>query len=271
MSAWPSDEQLAGAERLLRVPAANGAGRRSEGAADFFDTGVNGRQRFVPPLLAERLHREGPVAVGSTALYTYSGGAYRPHGEERLRRRIAELLGDRWRRNAADETIAFLRDSSPGLWECPPRNRINCANGILDLGTGRLERHDPEFLSPVQIAASYDRRAICPQIEKFLGEVLATELLPIVYELVGYLITPDNSLQRAFMFLGRGANGKSTLLNLVVALLGPQNVSAIPLHKLDEDRFASAELYGKLANVFADWTRGRSAPRRCSRRLPAAT
>ena len=54
------------------------------------------------------------------------------------------------------------------------------------------------------------------------------------------------------MFLGEGANGKSTLLSLFSALLGAENVSAVALHRLDEDRFSAAGLEGKFENIFAD-------------------
>jgi putative DNA primase/helicase len=54
------------------------------------------------------------------------------------------------------------------------------------------------------------------------------------------------------MLLGSGANGKSTLLNLLTALVGKVNVSNVALHRLDEDKFAAASLYGKLVNSFAD-------------------
>jgi putative DNA primase/helicase len=54
------------------------------------------------------------------------------------------------------------------------------------------------------------------------------------------------------MLLGHGANGKSTALMLLRALLGDRNVSAVALHALENNPFASADLYGRLANVFAD-------------------
>lgn len=208
--------------------------------------------KFVPRHLAEALAVDTPVARnGSGQLYVFRDGAYRPSGEEDLRARIVRHLGDDWKRNRADETIAYLRDSSPRLWPQPPLDRINCLNGIVDLD-GNLEPHSPDFLSPIQIGAEFDPRAECPAIDKFFGEVLAADLVELIYELVGYLVFPDQSLQMAMMFLGEGANGKSTLLNLITRLLGPQNVSSVALHRLDEDRFSVAELEGKLANVFAD-------------------
>ena len=231
-----------------------GRGRSTEApdADAFFAVGANGRTAFVPSRLGEHLRAEAPVATGGEELHVYRGGAYRPGGDAHLRRRISELLGEKWRRPHADETVAFLRDSSPRLLECPPLDRVNCTNGVLDLDTGKLEPHDPDFLTPVQIAAAFDPDATCPAIDAFIAEVLDAEVRRIFYELAGYLVAPDNRLQVAIMFLGGGANGKSTALGVQEALLGSPNVAAVPLHKLDEDRFATADLYGKLASIFAD-------------------
>lgn len=221
------------------------------------DPGSNGNgkapPKFIARRLAEELAAETPIAAAASGkLYTYRDGAYRPDGERDLRERITAELGDEWRRSRADETIAFLRDSAPRLWSEPPRDRINVANGILDLKAGHLSPHSPDFLSPVQIGASYDPEATCPAVDQFLADVLTPELIPLVHELAGYLVTPDNSLQAAMMFLGEGANGKSTLLTLLTRLLGTENVSTVALHRLDEDRFSAADLEGRLANVFAD-------------------
>ena len=209
--------------------------------------------KFIARQLAEQLRSKTPIATAaSSQLHVYRRGAYRPDGERDLRERITAILGDEWKRNRADEAVGFLRDSAPRLWAEPPRDKINVANGILDLGSGQLEPHHPDFLSPIQIAAVFDPEATCPEIDRFLASVLAPELIPLIHELAGYLIAPDNSLQAAFMFLGEGANGKSTLLSLLTHLLGVGNVATVALHRLDEDRFAVAELEGKLANVFAD-------------------
>ncbi len=209
--------------------------------------------RFIAKRLADALVAETPVATAlSGQLYVFRRGAYRPDGEHDLRARIAAGLGDEWRRSRADETVAYLRASAPRLWAEPPRDKINCANGILDVETRRLERHDQEFLSPVQIAAEFDPSAKAPAIARFLGEVLAADVVPLIHEIAGYLVTPDQSLQTAVMLLGEGANGKSTALSLLIELLGTANVATIALHRLDEDRFSAAELEGKLANVFAD-------------------
>lgn len=219
------------------------------------DPSNNGKAppKFIPRRLADELASATPVATAASGeIYVYRDGAYRPGGESDLRVRIVAALGDDWRRARADEVIAYTRQSVPKLWPEPPRDRINVRNGILDLGSGKLEPHDPAFLSPVQIGAAYDPEATCPVIDRFLVEVVAPELIPLLHEGVGYLVTPDNSLQQAFMYLGEGSNGKSTWLGAQTALLDPRNVSNVALHRLDEDRFSAAEIEGKLANIFAD-------------------
>jgi putative DNA primase/helicase len=221
-------------------------------AADFFAVGANGRPKFVAPRLSRALAAQAPYAVGGELLHRYSAGAYRPEGERRARARIVEILGDEWTRSRSDEVLAHLRDGSPSLLECPPFDIVNCTNGLLDVRAGTLAPHDPDLLSPVQIGAAYDPAAGCPTVRRFLEDVLPDDARAVFLELAAYLVTPDNRLQRATMLLGSGQNGKSVAANLLEALLGPHNVSAIPLHKLDEDRFAVASLYGRLANIFAD-------------------
>jgi putative DNA primase/helicase len=220
--------------------------------AAWLTTGKNGGIRFVPSRLASHLRSEAPVAVGGELLHRYQGGVYLPDGDRWARQRSAELLGDAWKRSYADEVVTWLRDMAPRLDEQPPADIVNCANGLVDVNTGRLAPHDSDLLTPVQIGAHFDPAATCPHIDRFLASTVDHDVVALLLEIAGYLIVPDNSLQRAFMFVGAGGNGKSVTADLLAALLGHVNVCAIPLHKLDDDRFAAASLHGKLANIFAD-------------------
>jgi putative DNA primase/helicase len=65
-------------------------------------------------------------------------------------------------------------------------------------------------------------------------------------------LIPINKAQKSFVFVGAPNAGKSTLLSVAQdILLGSENVSNIPWQNL-ADRFNKAELFGKLANIFAD-------------------
>ena len=71
-------------------------------------------------------------------------------------------------------------------------------------------------------------------------------------QIMGYLLIPSTKHRKFFVFVGSGANGKSTLMEVIVEMLGRNNVSHQSLHQLADSRFAAAELYGKLANTYAD-------------------
>ena len=71
-------------------------------------------------------------------------------------------------------------------------------------------------------------------------------------EILGYLLIPDNRAQKSFVIVGKAGAGKSVLLLVVnKILLGQENVSNVSWQSLNE-RFKTAELFGKLANIFAD-------------------
>jgi P4 family phage/plasmid primase-like protien len=54
------------------------------------------------------------------------------------------------------------------------------------------------------------------------------------------------------MLAGSGSNGKSVFLKIVEAMVGSENTSHVSLQDLERDKFAPADLYGKLVNTFAD-------------------
>jgi P4 family phage/plasmid primase-like protien len=129
---------------------------------------------------------------------------------------------------------------------------LNVKNGMLDLRTFALLPHDPKYLSTVQLQVNYDPEAKCPASMKFFEEVLYKEDIPAIQELLGYLLWKDYPAAIAWMLVGTGGNGKSTFIALVGAMLGIENLSSRGLIELERNRFATAELYGKLANLYAD-------------------
>ena len=56
---------------------------------------------------------------------------------------------------------------------------------------------------------------------------------------------------KAFILIGDKSNGKSTFLHVVKAMLGDANIASLDLKELG-DRFKTAELFGKLANLGDD-------------------
>jgi putative DNA primase/helicase len=99
---------------------------------------------------------------------------------------------------------------------------LNVANGMVDLRTGALLPHDRNIFATHILATDYNAAASCPAFEGFIKDVLAgdKELIEYIQRVFGYAATGETREQCFFVLHGEGANGKSTALNAVRAVLG---------------------------------------------------
>lgn len=129
---------------------------------------------------------------------------------------------------------------------------LNVLNGLLNLETFELEPHTPELLTIVQLPVVYDPDADSSVIDTFLRMVMPEDCAPVLEEFAGYCLVPSMRYEKALMLIGEGGNGKGTLIAALTAMLGKQNVAGVSLQDLAENRFAAADLFGKMANLHAD-------------------
>jgi putative DNA primase/helicase len=99
---------------------------------------------------------------------------------------------------------------------------LNVENGVLDLRTGALCSHRREDFITKLAPVRYDPTALCPHWTAFLDSIFAgdSDLVRFVQRAVGYSLTGDARERVIFILHGGGANGKSTLLEVLLALLG---------------------------------------------------
>jgi len=190
-------------------------------------------------------------------LFRYDGGVYTENAELYVKRQVKQLTvkfanAGRWNRTLAHEVIEYIALDAPELLERPDLDKINLMNGVLDVHTGELAPHSPAFLSRVRIPITYDLTARCPMIEEFIHQVFPQDSLELGWEILGDLITAERSIQKAICVVGEGGNGKSAFCQLCTNFVGEPNVVHLSLQKLENDRFAPARLYGRLANICPD-------------------
>jgi putative DNA primase/helicase len=210
---------------------------------------------FVSPMLGAEIRETYGVRVGlGSHLYCYEDGVYLDAGDkaQMVREAVRRSLGDRFRRRHADEVVAWLQSSRQDLPDTADPTFINVANGMLNWATGELLPHSPDFCSLVQIPVAWNPEATCPRIDSFLEEVLPSDAQDLAREILGYMLLTEAPLRRAFMLVGAGSNGKSKFLGMARSLAGETNCTAIPLQVFGESRFASADVYGRLANICGD-------------------
>ena len=68
------------------------------------------------------------------------------------------------------KVTAWLRAQLPTLGHQPPREFINCANGLLDWRTGTLHPHSPDVLTTNQSPVAWNPKATAPTFERYVGD-----------------------------------------------------------------------------------------------------
>jgi putative DNA primase/helicase len=236
---WPPEDRDAGLEFV--VP------RRHPDPSHWFDK--EGLKAYEAAAYVTKL---GPLAKDrAKEFWAYEGGVWRFRPEE-VSDRVVAVLKNKYRNSHLTNIQTIVRSKAPVISFDPVPEVINCRNGMLDWRTGELKDHDPAAMSTVQLPWDWDPEAQCPAFHKFLEEVMEPDMVQMAWEFVGYMMYSGNPLQLAFMLHGKGRNGKGTLIRVLKALLGEENITAASLNSLSSNKFAVAELAGKLANLAGD-------------------
>jgi putative DNA primase/helicase len=204
--------------------------------------------------LREAVHDQLILARGpGRLLYRYHSGVWRPDGDDAVHAVVADLMRDDYRPGHARNVIEATAALAPRrIDDEPVPGVINFRNGLLVLESMELVPHDPDVPSVNQVPHDWNPDAEAPRAEQFMAEVFPADAIELGWELLGYGLYDGNPLQKAALLQGDGENGKGEFLRLCQSVYGRDNYAAVPLQTLGENRFAAAELFGKLANIAGD-------------------
>ena len=136
----------------------------------------------------------------------------------------------------SDKVIAdFILKRMRNNGDChysPNPSLLAFTNGIYDVKQGRLLMPSPELQPRHTINLPFEAQN-CPTWKRVLEEDLEPELIPIIQEALGYVIGGPQ-LEKLIVFLGSGRNGKSTILNALIGILGSENVSNFSISQITE-------------------------------------
>jgi len=126
-------------------------------------------------------------------------------------------------------------------------------NGVLNLVTGEMLPHSPDYKFTFRIPVEYDPEARCDKIHQFLSEITdEPEDIKTLLQIIGYSLYRGYPTAKVFVLLGSGRNGKSVFINMVKRFLGLENVRGLSMQQLEHDDYAKGFLYGKHANMNPD-------------------
>lgn len=128
-------------------------------------------------------------------------------------------------------------------------DRIHMANGTYFLNGSFTE--DKTYCNN-RIKVAYNPNA--PQPERwlrFLSDLLVPEDILTLQEYLGYCLIPSTKGQKMLMLIGKGGEGKSRIGVVMNAIFG-LNMNTTSIQKVENNRFARADLEGKLLMVDDD-------------------
>jgi len=99
---------------------------------------------------------------------------------------------------------------------------LNVENGVIDLRTCELLPHDRSRLITKRAGCAYVPACECGRFLEFIRRVTGDrmDLVRFLWRACGYALTGSVSEQALFLCHGAGANGKSTFLEVLSAVLG---------------------------------------------------
>lgn len=264
---WMDDAELCPYENIMKCPYGNKKAKRELAQRykiyKYKEIKKNDETKYIKtgviyPRLAELILNEYDynfITLKDTKeIYYYNDGRYHRKGETKIRTLSEEYMKELSSKHGKNEVEDHIRDKKYMNREIfnAPVHLINLKNGVYNLKTKKLNDHNPKHYFINEIPVEYKKNADCPKIKKFISEVIEEKNIPCLQEFIGYCLYRDYPIQKAFMFLGAGKNGKSTAINLITEFLGRENISNKELQKLTYDKFAKSKLFGKLLNAAAD-------------------
>ncbi|MBT4177773.1 MAG: DNA primase [Candidatus Marinimicrobia bacterium] len=222
----------------------------------FFERGVNDRMSFKPRLLAEKIMEEYKVLYcpDTDLLYKWNGRYWEEFSESHLKSIGLKKLGKDSKQSMVLDAVFQIK----ALSTLPHGRALNddikfvCVkNGMLNITTGQLIDHDPQFYASYELGVTYnpESKDKCTRFLQFLDETIKTpEVKKQVQEFFGYCLLRQSPFAKCLLLLGPGSDGKSTLLAVLRDMIGAENCASVSFAEM-EDQFLRSSLYQKTVNI----------------------
>lgn len=206
---------------------------------------------FLFDKFATFLKNNNHIIKINNQLHIYKNGIYISGLAEIEAEMIQHIPG--LNRAKRTEVLAYLdiliRENS----KAEDANLIAFENGLYNIVDDSFVEFTPEHIITNKIRWKYNPEAYSELADKTLNKIACNDpqIRALLEEAIGYYFYRRNELGKAFILTGDKSNGKSTFLSMVQCLLGDENISSLDLKELG-DRFKTAEMFGKLANIGDD-------------------
>ena len=209
------------------------------------------RGTFLFDKFAKYLIQSDNIVKIGGKLHIYKDGIYQA-GDEYIEAAMIKHIPN-LSRSKRQEVLAYLEllvNKESGVADA---NLIAFANGVLNVVDESFSDFSPEYIITNKIPHNYVPDASSDLLDSVMKKLACQDeaVYSLLYQSIGYCLYRRNELRKSFFLLGEKRNGKSTFLDMVGTLLGEENTANLDLCEIG-DRFRTAELTGKLANIGDD-------------------
>ena len=213
---------------------------------------------YEQEILARHPHlRKNEIGI----FFQYVNGVYKMMSDQEISDIILNglyedmLWGYRTKRNVSDK-VACLLSIIPPLVVTDDKGYIaNVKNGLLNIYTKELMPHSPDFVSLIQYPVVYAPEAKAPVWERCVNDWMSgpeqEEKIRLIKQFCGYCLSSSMLYDRALFMVGDGGNGKSTFIDTISMVIGPEATSNIDLESL-YGQFGMHGLIGKRLNIIEE-------------------
>jgi P4 family phage/plasmid primase-like protien len=215
-------------------------------------------------LYVERYHPGGTLLRADQVWYAYDGRAWVEYSDDDLKCGVSlDMAPSLPQLSAISGTYGVLAHM------CHARGRaigdvdpalVLFQNGVLDLRTGSLLPHSPEYFTTNILPYDFNPTARCDQWLRFLAEVFEgdQERIELLQEWFGYMMSASYAYHKIMLLLGPPRCGKGTIGRMLAQLVGEQNFTGGSLHAFTSDSFLESLMTKTV--VFSGDTAKRLAP-----------
>lgn len=215
----------------------------------FFIKGSFQHEKF-----GDFLINEHHICKIANVLHIYQDGVYSDNQEDIEGSMIKHIPA--LKRMQRQETLAYLQLKAKDK-NFASTQYIPVKNGVFNLETWELQDFSPEIITRNKIPVAYVKGSYYEATDNTLNKIANQDkkIRAILEEIIGYILFRRNEFAATFILTGDGSNGKSSYLKIIRKLAGNDNAASLDLKELDQ-RFKTAELFGKLVNIGDDISKG---------------
>lgn len=134
-------------------------------------------------------------------------------------------------------------------------NLIPVANGIYNVKEHRLLPFSKEYVFTSKVATRWVENAPMPSwnVDEWL-DVIANhdkDVVTLLWQIVAECLNGNYTRGKFFILVGNANNGKGTFQQMLIQLIGEDNVSNLRMEQIGE-RFSPSTMTGKVANIGDD-------------------